>query len=338
MAAFRCPLCHSVLSEKHYRKVLGIEREREKVLGSLKGQAEALKRAVSSERAELKRQKAALSKEVSRRVAAKVAKAEDAGRARAEADYRRQIRSLSLVNNRQEELIKKLQEGSRPQERGLWKEEDLERELRRAFPSDLVSRVGRGVKGADVIHQVRAGRQHCGTIVYECKAVKSWQNAFLKQIRKAAAENDARFSVLVTSAFPRNESGFSVKGSCLLVSHSGAVHLANILRQALVSIEEQRLSAGERQEAAQALMAFVAGPEFKGYIQRIIEMVGDMNLLLKKEKDSHQKWWQERTAAYASVTEEASAASQKVRTIVERARNLRVIEGHGKGRRAASSA
>lgn len=334
MPKFRCPLCQSELSETHYHKVVGVEREREGLLKKLREQAAALKQQAGEQRAALVHERKTLHADFERKVRARIAKATDEAREDAAADQRRQLRKMSQTIREQGELIRKLQESSRPQERGLWTEEDLERELRRAFPEDLISRVGRGQRGADIIHQVRFGRQICGIIVYECKAVQGWQNGYVKQLRRAAEEHDARFAVLVTSAFPRNQGGFCTTSGCLAVNHSGALDLAGILRTAILDVEQQRLGADEREKAAAQLVGFIGGPEFAGYMRRIVEAASDLDGQLRKEKDAHERWWKDRAGASATIAAQAKAVTDKVRTTIERAKKMSVIDG---GRAATAS-
>src|SRR5690606_10095454 len=73
-----------------------------------------------------------------------------------------------------EEMRRKAEQGSM-QLQGEVQELALEGLLRNAFPFDMVSEVGKGVRGADCIQTVRNNfGQECGRIIYESKRTKDF--------------------------------------------------------------------------------------------------------------------------------------------------------------------
>ena len=74
-----------------------------------------------------------------------------------------------------EEMRRKAEQGSM-QLQGEVQELALEEMLRSAFPFDMISEVGKGVRGADCIQTVRNNfGQECGKIIYESKRTKHLQ-------------------------------------------------------------------------------------------------------------------------------------------------------------------
>jgi Uncharacterized protein conserved in bacteria (DUF2130) len=52
------------------------------------------------------------------------------------------------------------------------------------FPNDKIERIGRGVKGADIVHEVMDGAKAAGRVIYESKNTSIWQNGFIAQAKK----------------------------------------------------------------------------------------------------------------------------------------------------------
>src|SRR6516225_5174990 len=81
-----------------------------------------------------------------------------------------------------QELQRQL-EGKTAHELGEASEVDLFEELRNAFEGDRIRRVGKGVNGADVVHEVVHNGKVCGKIIYDSKNRNAWQNEFASKLR-----------------------------------------------------------------------------------------------------------------------------------------------------------
>ena len=82
-----------------------------------------------------------------------------------------------------EELKTKMQQGSQ-QTQGEVLELELERILKNEFPSDNISEVKKGDRGADTVHKVidKLGRD-CGMILWESKNAQ-WQNGWIAKLKE----------------------------------------------------------------------------------------------------------------------------------------------------------
>jgi hypothetical protein len=101
------------------------------------------------------------------------------------------------------------QSGERLGEEG---ELDLLAELERTFPKDRIERVGRGIRGADIIHHVVEGTNTVGRIVYENKnvSITGWNNKFLAQAQKYRSQYETPYVMVVSRAFPNRQKDFCV--------------------------------------------------------------------------------------------------------------------------------
>lgn len=75
-----------------------------------------------------------------------------------------------------EELKRKAEQGSM-QTQGEVLELGLESLLKTRFPVDEIEPVPKGMRGADILQKVYSrGGQHCGTIIWETKRTKAWND------------------------------------------------------------------------------------------------------------------------------------------------------------------
>ncbi len=74
-------------------------------------------------------------------------------------------------------------EGKSAHELGEGSEVDLFEQLKATFEGDRIWRVGKGVNGADVIHEVVHNGKVCGKIIYDAKNRNAWQNEFVNKLR-----------------------------------------------------------------------------------------------------------------------------------------------------------
>lgn len=190
-----------------------------------------------------------------------------------------------------EALSRKL-ERQTSQQRGDEGEVDLFAALKGQFPEDRIERVGKGVRGADVIHRVIVNSREVGRIVFESKNVASWQNAFLIKAKRCQSQYSTPYVVIVTRAFPRNRRGFCVFKGIPIVEPSMAVALACILRDAIAEIGELRVASSGRDDRAKQLMAYILSDEFRTRFEHVAESVASLRELQERERDWHENTWQ----------------------------------------------
>jgi hypothetical protein len=178
---------------------------------------------------------------------------------------------------------------------------DLESELRRAFPQDDVRRVGRGTKGADIVHRVFDGANEVGKIIYENKNVSGWSNAFVAQAGKYAAQYETPFVMIVTRAFPRKERDFCIVQKIPVVRPRIAIALARVMRSSVIAVGRLRLSGAGRDEKAQELMEYLTSDRFTTRFVGISEGVDSLREQQQKEKTWHENAWESRNVLHDKI-------------------------------------
>ena len=102
--------------------------------------------------------------------------------------------------------------------------------------------------------------------MFECKLTSSFAGSYIFQTKKAIAERNASFGILVTLASKKGTAGFWTDNDVFVVHPFGAVHIAGVLRQHVLDLHSSRISNGEANKRATALMDYVKSDEFKNLV------------------------------------------------------------------------
>jgi hypothetical protein len=300
---YKCPLCGSALKEAHYHRVVKLQARKERVQ---KGELEKLKR--DAEHAK-KRQLAVLQK----------AKQDVANAKKAAADLERRksaVRDKRLMSRikKLEEEKKMLQKHTSPQEIGLADEAVLVSRLAREFPDDRIEHVG---KGGDVLQYVVFQKEQIGCIVFECKHTDRIAGDHVAQTALAKKTREADYAILVTTGTRRGFAGLDQEAGIFLVAQSGALTLARICRESLISMAKQRLDAAAREMAAKRLMNYVTSPTCKTPIEEAILYAERAHRNLQREMRQHVADWKERHELYQTIHYDLSHVQTNIARVLD---------------------
>ena len=185
----------------------------------------------------------------------------DAEKERQLGDMRRQI----------EDLKRKAEQGSQ-QLQGEAGEGELESLLRANFPSDEISAIGQGVRGADV-HQVvsdpRGGK--IGAILWECKNTRNWSDGWIAKLKQDQRSQHADVAVLVTATLPKGCTRFALIDGVLVTDFACAAGLAAVLRANLCQLAQTRRAAISKEESLELLYRYLSGVEFRHRVEAVVE-------------------------------------------------------------------
>jgi len=199
-------------------------------------------------------------------------------------DLRRQI----------DDLQRKFELGSQ-QAQGEVLELELEDVLRRHFSLDVIEPVPRSVRGGDVLQHVYNGNgQVCGTILWESKRTKSWNDAWLPKLRDDQREAKAHTAVILTLELPKGVTTFDCIDGVWVTGTSCLVGLAAAIRAGLIEVACTRRSLEGRQTKTELLYHYFSGPEFRQRIEGIAEAFCAMKSDLDSEKRSMRRIWAKR--------------------------------------------
>ncbi len=183
-----------------------------------------------------------------------------------------------------EEMKIKMQQGSM-QTQGEVFELEIQSILQKAFPTDLIAEVAKGVRGGDVVQTVvDKGGQKCGVILWESKNAQ-WSDKWLAKLRDDQRELKAEIAVLVSVNLPADYGTYHE--GIWVISRKDILSSATFLRFNLVQANYLKRSQDGKKEKADALYAYLSGHEFSQRVQGMLEHYNN----LQKELEQERRWF-----------------------------------------------
>jgi hypothetical protein len=172
---------------------------------------------------------------------------------------------------------------------------DFEERLRRMFHLDDIQPVPRGIRGADLVQMVRNPvGSDCGSIIWETKNTKAWSPGWISKLKDDMAETRASLAILVTVALPEGIARFGQVDGVWVTDPLSALPLAAALRQQLLQLERERQASTGKTVKMEMLYSYLAGNEFKGRVEGIVEAFTSLQDQLQRERRAMEKNWKER--------------------------------------------
>lgn len=193
-----------------------------------------------------------------------------------------------------EEMKRKAEQGSM-QLQGEAQELILEELLRNAFPFDLVTEVGKGVRGADCVHHIRNQfGQDCGKIIYESKRTKDFSMEWIEKLKKDMRSMGVDVAVIVTQAYPKGMDCFGERDGVWICSFDEVKAVSYILRDGIVKLSSAIKSQENRGDKMHMLYDYLTSNEFSEQWKAIREGFMSMKLSIQRERDAMEKLWKAR--------------------------------------------
>ncbi len=193
-----------------------------------------------------------------------------------------------------QEAVRKAEQGSM-QLQGEAQELILEEMLAMAFPFDLISEVGKGIRGADCIQTVRNHLgQECGKIIYESKRTEGFAGDWIDKLKKDMLATGADIAVIVTKTMPKDLQQFGEKNGVYICTFPEAKSLAAVLRNAILKLSEARKSQENKGEKMVAMYNYLTSHEFIGNMNAMREGFRSLRSMMQKEKEDFEKSWKKK--------------------------------------------
>jgi hypothetical protein len=214
------------------------------------------------------------------------------------------------------DVMKRKAEQGSMQLQGEVQEVILEEVLRTAFAVDIIEEVGKGVKGADVIHTVKNGTgKECGKIIYESKRTKAFSDIWIEKLKNDLRAQKADIAVIVTETMPKDMDRFGVKEGIWICSFAEIKGVALILRDSLIKIYDIRCSQENKGDKMQMLYDYLTRNEFIHQFQAIVEGFSSMKQALDNEKKVTFRLWKEREKQLEKVLQNSAEIYGSIRGI-----------------------
>jgi hypothetical protein len=193
-----------------------------------------------------------------------------------------------------DEMRRKSEQGSM-QSQGESQELLLEELLRSSFPFDVITEVGKGVRGADCILTVRNNLgQECGKIIFESKRTKDFANDWIEKLKADMRSQGADVAVIVTQTLPKDMEKFGEKEGVWICSFAEVKPVVQMLRDGIIKISSALKSQENRGDKMNLLYNYLTSREFAEQWQAIREGFMSMKLSIQKERDAMERLWKQR--------------------------------------------
>jgi hypothetical protein len=214
-----------------------------------------------------------------------------------------------------DEARRKSDQGSQ-QRQGEVLEIDVQAELVRRFPHDLVAPVRKGMRGADIVHEVRdQALRGCGTIVWETKNTRHWQPGWLDKVKEDQRAIGASLAVIVSTALPDGIVEFGHIDGVWVASLRVWPALAVALREQLIEVAFAHAAADGKHEKMEFLYRYLSGDQFRR-IEAMVEGFTALQSGLNRERTAMERIWKEREKQIERVLTNTAGMYGEVRGIV----------------------
>jgi hypothetical protein len=193
-----------------------------------------------------------------------------------------------------EEMKRKAEQGSM-QLQGEVQELALENLLRSSFPFDIVSEVGKGVRGADCIQTVRNSMgQECGKIIFESKRTKDFSAEWIEKLKADMRSQGADVAVIVTQSMPKGMDCFGEKDGVWICNFGEVGALTSVLRDLIMRVHVATRNEENKGDKMTLLYNYLTSPEFTERWKTVREVFYNMKTSIQTERDAMERLWKSR--------------------------------------------
>lgn len=217
-----------------------------------------------------------------------------------ESEFQKKISDAQKSN---EELKRKLEQGSQ-QLQGEVLELELEDLLINTFHFDKIDPVGKGVRGADVIHSVfTRSNTLCGKIIWEAKRTENWSKNWIDKLKGDQQAAGAEIAVIVSTVLPENSKDpFLLHDGVWVVRPYAVRPVAELLRTTLIESQRQKVISSGKNENMESLYDYLCSTQFSQKIRSVVDAYTAMRGDLEKEKAAMTRLWKKRETQLEKVT------------------------------------
>jgi uncharacterized protein DUF2130 len=215
-----------------------------------------------------------------------------------------------------ENLSQKLRRQT-PGEMGEMGEAEVYAALKGAFPTDDIQRIGKGMRGADILQKVIVDGKEVGRIIYECKNVATWQNEWVTKANRYRLEYQTPWVIIAARTLPRGQKWFAVEKSVPVIDFQLTVNLAEIVRGAITEIGQLRTSYVGRQAKAAQLFEYILSDHFVGRFKGFAEAVALLREHQSKERQWHSEAWTKQSRLYDEMDDGRREIAARIHAISE---------------------
>jgi hypothetical protein len=225
-------------------------------------------------------------------------------------------KQLSDMRKQIEDLKRKAEQTSQ-QTQGEVQELELENILNQQFRLDKIEPVAKGVRGADVVHEIHDEKGlNCGKIIWESKRTKAWSDSWVQKLKDDKRTEKADLAVLVTTSLPKEINRFGYYDGIWVTDFGSVIGLAMALRENLIQLAYVRSSLTGQSEKKDLMYNYLSGPQFRQRVEAIVEAFVNMKTDLDSEKRAMEKTWAKREAQINRVIHSTAGMYGELQDII----------------------
>ena len=185
--------------------------------------------------------------------------------------------------------------------------------LKQAFPSDEITRIGKGRNGGDVLQVMRdpAGTSF-GRVLWETKNTRAFCPKWVAKLKEDAIRSSADLAVILSKSLPRDVQNFGQVDGIWVTDYASHLGLALALRCQLAACFEY---ATQRGADANELKAYIRSTEFHQRVELIFSSIKSLRDQLGREQQVVGRWWAERDKLINSVSQHLAAVTGGLETV-----------------------
>lgn len=203
--------------------------------------------------------------------------------------------------NLTEEMRRKQALGSQ-QAQGESQELLIEEYLKENFPLDQIQEIKKGVRGADVLHNIyNNSGQVAGKILFESKRAEKWKNEWINKLKENMKESKADVGVLITSVFPKGVDRLTMIEGIWICSVTEFKGICFLLRDAIIKHNSWKISQENKGDKITKLYDYLTGNDFRETVTTLVGVFSQMQQDLLKERTTITATWEKRQAQIEKV-------------------------------------
>jgi len=255
----------------------------------------------------------------------KAAETEIAGvRETLKSDYDRQaIEKAAEYARTTEGLIKKLADVQRQLENktanelGDGAEINLLEKLRDGFPDDSITRIGKGEPGADIKMEILHKGVVAGTILFDSKNRKAWQEGFAAKLHSDKVQAEADLAILSITAFPKDKKVLCRVGDIIVTRPAHVCDMVSIVREQIIKLHIRGRSNERRAEKQEALYSLITSNLFRQKLTEADRIREQLEKIEVDEKAEHGRTWEKRGRMLRRQYQVLSGVTMEIDAVVE---------------------
>lgn len=188
--------------------------------------------------------------------------------------------------------------------------------LQQMFPHDNITEIKRGIKGADVLQKVFYNNKECGSILWEAKNTKEFQNKWIDKLKQDQQDAKADIATIISIVLPKEIKNFDKLNDIWITDYKSAMGLATALRQTLIMVTREKARAKYQNSMKDVVYDYVTGNEFSMRIKLIVAAYVEMQKDIETEKRSLNRIWAKREKQNSLVLENLSGIRGEIEGMV----------------------